>query len=515
MAGIKISKALKSKLPEKQQIDLEDRLWEQSNGRCFLCEEELNRASDDIQVDHDEAEIEGGKTSIENLNLAHKSCNAAKRNNPTVNIKPYLKLQAFIKKHDGPVRYGECTKHFGIKPKSVVLSYQKPNSVRIELPGNEIVECPVFQSTNSEGPFKYCFVEVPREALFNDDECQPRNIKLPQVWAIYVDIQKNPLHEPPGCRLLKDGGSMKLLMFDGQHKTVASWMYGQKSIVVKLYLDISLAQTIRLVNSVQAKIKKLPLSPFEIAAKLADEWQGQLSEYESDVGAEQMSEQGFIAWLKPNDRRRGKQAFEEARLQNILEIEGFSLIRFVKHGAGVSPEHELIPEATFKSKLLKEMVHTKPLATVGDEGEVRRNREAENIVKVLNYFSSKVFEPNGEGVVLNEPQKEMRRRFAYQAALKFLGEMLPKVVGNICLKEPDTVFLDTKFTDEQWDRITAAIDRLVNHPVWTKDFKIGAKAKAVEESLLKNQGLKESLTAVGLTFGYIVGGEELAGDWYK
>jgi len=116
---------------------------------------------------------------------------------------------------------------------------------------------------------------------------------------------------------------------------------------------------------------------------------------------------------------------------------------------------------------------------------------------------------------LDDAQKETRRRFAYQAALKFVGEILPKVVGNICLKEPDMVFLDAKFTDEQWERVTAAVDRLVKHPVWIKEFKVGAKAKSVEEALLKNQGLKEALNAVSLTFGYIVGGEELPGDWYK
>lgn len=515
VAGIKISKALKNKLPEGQREEVEERLWDQSGGRCFLCEQELNRASDEIVADHDEAEIEDGETTIENLNLVHKSCNSAKRNNPTVNIKPYLQLQYFIKKHEGSVRYGECAKHFGIIPKPSIVSFPTPKEARIELPDGSIAECPVFSTTNTDGTFKYCFVNVPREALFNDDDCQPRNIKLPQVWAIYIDLQKNPLHEPPGCRLIKEGKRYELAMFDGQHKTVASWMTGQKDIVVKLYLDITLHQTIRLVNSVQAKIKKLPLSPFEIAAKLADEWKGQFDEYEVGAGSENVSEEGFIDWLKPNDRKRGKHAFEEARFQRILDNDDLVLLRFIKGVAGTAGHDDLIPEATFKSKLLKELVHSKSLTTTGAEGELRRSREAENIIKVLNYFASKVFEPNGEGVPLDAAQKETRRRFAYQASLKFVGEMLPKIVGNICLKEADTAFLEAKFTEEQWDRISAAIDRMVKHPIWSKEFKIGAKAKVVEEALLKNQGGKDALGGVGLTFGYIVGGDELPGDWYN
>jgi hypothetical protein len=515
MAGIKISKALKAKLPSDQREEIEELLWAHSGGKCFLCGQELNRASDDIVADHDDAEIEGGETTAENLNLVHKACNSAKRNSPTVNIRPYLRLQAFIKNHEGSVRYGECTSHFGITPKPSIVTYQEPDKVKIELPNGMIAICPVFTTSNSEGSFKYCFVDVPREALFNDDECQPRNIKLPQVWLIYVDLQKNPLHEPPGCRLIPDGNGFRLAMFDGQHKTVASWMAGQKNIVVKLYLDIDLHQTIRLVNSVQAKIKKLPLSPFEIAAKLADEWRGQFDAYETDVGSDAVSEQGFIEWLDANDRKRGKQAFEEARIQRILDSEELALLRFIKNGTGTSREEELIPEATFKSKLIKEMLHSKPLTTMGAEGELRRAREAENIIRILNYFNGKVFEPNGEDVPLDESQKEVRRRFSYQASLKFVGEMLPKIVGNICLKEADSAFLEAKFTDEQWKRSCDAIDRMIKHPIWSKEFKVGPKAKAVEEALLKNQGAKEALGAVGLTFGYIVGGEQLTTDWYK
>ena len=301
-------------------------------------------------------------------------------------------------------------------------------------------------------------------------------------------------------------------MFDGQHKTVASWMANHDHVVVKLYINISLQQTIRLVNSVQAKIKKLPLSPFEMAAKLADEWQGQLGEYESEVGAENMSEQGFIGWLKATDRRRGKHAFEEACLQQLLDREDFLLLHHVKHS---SSDTGLIPEATFKSKVLKELVHTRPLSTTGDEGQSRRAREADNIVQVMNYFCSRVFDPNGEGVPLSDDQQETRRRFAYQASLKFVGEMLPKVIGGICLKEPESVFLDAKFSDDQWAAIKAAIDRLADHPIWHKPFDIGNGARAVEQALLKNQGAKEALAAVGLTFGYIAGGENLASSWHN
>jgi hypothetical protein len=516
MPGIRVSQALKKKLPAEQREDIEDRLWAVSGGICHLCGEALNRSADDIEADHVLAESEAGSTDIENLRLAHKACNAAKRNNPTVDVTPYLRLDAFLRTHAGPVRYGECTKFFGITPKAVYITRTPDGTAKFELPDGTIRAVPVFKQTNAEGEFEYCFVELPQAAIFNDEECQPRNIKKAQVWAIYLDLQKNPLHEPPGCRVFEKQGRHRLLMFDGQHKTVATWMCGVNSIVAKVYLNIDLHQTTRLVNSVQAKIKKLPLSPFEVAAKLGDEWEHRWSEYEAEVGTEHASEQGFIDSLKPNDRKRGAQAFQEARLRDILDRDDLSFLKFVKASGAASGEDGLFTEATFKNKILKVMVYGKPLKEAGEAGAAKRTHEADNIVKVLNYFTDSVFDPAPPGKKLTPEQIEIRRRFAYQGALKYSAEMLQKVVRHLCtVDEDDLAFVDAKIDEAKWETITKAIDRLVSHPVWSSDFDSGPKSRAVREALIKNQEVKESLKSVGLDVGYALGVDQIESDWFK
>src|SRR5215208_8265385 len=98
---IQISKSLIAKLPEVERGNVEQALWDKSGAKCWLCEEPLNRASDDIHPDHDTPEADGGPSNLKNLNLAHASCNKAKRNARTVPIRPYLKLLAYTKKHGG------------------------------------------------------------------------------------------------------------------------------------------------------------------------------------------------------------------------------------------------------------------------------------------------------------------------------------------------------------------------------------------------------------------------------
>ena len=114
---------------------------------------------------------------------------------------------------------------------------------------------PVFEESCGDRSFSYAFVKVPQAAIHNDDEVQPRVIRVNHVFAIYNDLRGNPLHEPPSCRLGGPlGTAQRLLMFDGQHKTLAVWMSGQEEVVIKLYLNMSVPDATRLVNSIQAKI---------------------------------------------------------------------------------------------------------------------------------------------------------------------------------------------------------------------------------------------------------------------
>lgn len=74
---IRISATLRASLPADERSDLEQYLWDQSGGRCHLCEEAFNRASDTIDADHEVPVAEGGAASRANLRLAHRECNAA------------------------------------------------------------------------------------------------------------------------------------------------------------------------------------------------------------------------------------------------------------------------------------------------------------------------------------------------------------------------------------------------------------------------------------------------------
>lgn len=498
---------MKSKLPEGERENVDKALWDKSGGLCWLCEEPMNRASDNIQADHDVPESEGGSTDLQNLHLAHDSCNKAKRNAKTVPIRPYLKLVAYARKSGGRLKYDGFLKHFGIVPKPVVLE-SFGSSVKFEFPDGSSTEVPVFQEENRTGCYKYVFVQVPRAALFNDDACQPRAVRTDHAWSIYSDMQRNVLHEPPSARLADEvyGKSTELLLFDGQHKTIASWMMGRDFVTTKVYLNLTTAQANELVNSIQAKIKKLPLSPFELAGKMADEWENKFSEYESQVGAGEVSEQGFISWLPQTDRARAKSALHSALLQNVLSSPDLRIANHVKR-AGDPARPFSFTEQQLKAKVLEKLLAKDPLAEKGDAAQTTRDAEAENIIKLLNLLNDCAFEPPEESAGMAALEVERARRMSYQSSLAYISGLIRQIWNRETYGESVKRPMSDELTAKQAESIETSIRNLVQHPVWTAEFDRDEKMSAVKVALEKNQEGASAFGAVGLDIAYMVLGK--------
>ncbi|WP_159802738.1 HNH endonuclease [Arthrobacter zhaoguopingii] len=505
---IEISKTLVKKLPVEEQGNVEKALWDKSGGVCWLCEEPLNRSSDDIHTDHDVPESEGGATTLANLNLAHSACNKAKRNAKTVPIRPYLKLVAFSKKNGGRLKYDGFLKHFDIAPQEIVLS-RNGDSASFELPDGTKRTVPIYSESNGTGVHEYVFLPLPRNAIFNDDACQPRVVRTDHAWSIYSDMQRNVLHEPPSCRLeeYRLDQPIRLLLFDGQHKTIASWMMGREEVASKVYLNMNAAKANELVNSIQAKIKKLPLSPFELAGKMADEWENKFSEYEVAVGANEVSEDGFIKWLPQTDRARGKSALQSALIQNLLTSPDLRITSHVKSAGGAGQPFGFT-EQQLKSKVLERLLSKDPLALKGEAAQRARDIEATNIVTLLNRLNDLAFEPSADDGTLGPTELERARRMCYQSSLAYISSLIRQMWVRVSLAANPKDPMSSEVNENQDAELADAMRLIVEHPVWTAAFNRDEKMAAVKVALEKNQEAAPAFAGVGFDFAYVVLGKQ-------
>jgi hypothetical protein len=73
----------------------------------------------------------------------------------------------------------------------------------------------------------------------------------------------------------------------------------------------------------------------------------------------------------------------------------------------------------------------------------------------------------------------------------------------------DREFLDKSPNKKQWKAIEKALQRIVEHPVWNKDFGESKKMEAIELALTKNQNAPKAFKDVELRLGYVVGADKL------
>lgn len=507
---IQLSKTLIKKLPTSEQNDALKVLKLKAGGNCFLCSSPLNEATDVIMADHDIPVSEGGPNTLSNLNLTHRECNSFKRNHPTVDVRPYLELQRKIKIKGGLVKYDEAIQILGINPRPIAMEFN-PGEVTVKTADGHIQTYPEFSESNKEGEFRFIFARLGKRDIYNDDECQPRTIKPQHLWQIYNDINRNPLHEAPACRILRkdeDSDLYEAHMFDGQHKTLSFWIADREEIVMKIYLNITRDQAVRLVNSIQAKIKKLPLSPFELSAKMAEEWQERVDKYESEVGTENASEHGFVQWVEKDERTRAKSAFSDALYQQVLDREDLEFKKFILQPGAKALSSFQITETAFRNKILKPLLHVTPLKESFTEGQVIRDRESSTIVRVLNIFVSQALEPaNGKNFSVQEETRLTRLK--YQSALSFIAGILRFVVGYRLVSKEPRELLDKNPSANVWNALEQDVKRLLDHPIWSVDFDHSNKTKAVNAALSKNQDWERAFREVGLTTGYVLGADKL------
>lgn len=513
-----IAKSLVNKLPVDERGEPEvigKFLYDEQGGICWLCSGQMHVASEVLEADHDEPEGEGGPSNLANLHLAHLECNRSKRNLSTKQIQPYLRLRRYMRENGGRLKYDGVTNHFSINPGPTKVA-EVGGEAAFEFADGTVASASLFSEVVGDQEFSFCFVEVPRVALFNDAEVQPRNIRYDHAFMIYSDLIKNPLHEPPGCRLSDpDGhGLRRLLMFDGQHKTIASWMQGRSSIVIKLYMNMNVAAANYLVNSIQSKIKKLPLSAFELASKMSDEWRNKVDQYESAMAdqGKPASEEGFLKWVPSgNERTRAKAAFQSALMQRVLEHSNFRANDFTSTGAAPA-----LTEGMIKRQILDKMLSTAPLKDPFYESTSRREEEVENIVWMWNLVLDELATKKDDGTP-EEISAERRRRLFKQASLEHVSNLLVQLHGYVMIKG-DSKMLDGVPDQAQRDAIEKAIKNICDHPAWSAALDRDAKMLAVQDALSKNQGGKDAFEGVALKLSYALLGQsdtEYTAYWQK
>lgn len=490
--------------------ELQKTFWLKTSGRCFLCDERLDQENDTIVLDHDIAENDNGKTEIDNLNPAHSECNSFKQDNPSIQVRPFLRLKRQIEKQNEGIQFDGVIKALQRSTKKVKI-LEEGGGIKLDT-GTGFSKYAIFSEKNKKGTFKFIYADIPISCLINDKKCQPRNINLTHLWSIFKDIQKNPLHEAPACRLdpNEESSAKSLLIFDGQHKAVAFLLDDRERICTKIYLDLDENSANYLVGSIQSKIKKLPLSPFEFSRKMKKEYQEKWDRYCEDA-RDPKSEKLFLQSIPANDRSRTKQAFTEAYCASIIDDEDLLLKKHINNKKNKDEGLFTISEQTFKKKVLHNLLRLSPLEFELNKLSEARENEKRNIIKLLNLFYAECLQPKS-ATLITETEKQKVKILSYQGALSCVSLLLKTLVGHVFTAAPETVLLLSLKDSRKWNKVLDGIKNLGSHPFWGLPRDHTQKVANVHIALEKNQSVPDRFDGINIDLGYLATGK-LRKNW--
>ncbi len=524
---IVIGERLKSKIVDSNDREnIESLLLGKAANLCFLCKQPLNIDDEKILADHDVPEADGGPTDYSNLNLVHEECNLFKNKNSTLRIRRYLPLRRFLIDNPGSNFEHVSKVLFGIQSTEVFFK-SEDGLLYIEDIHRSMPFGPyrIFKEYLADTTVNYIFARLPIRYLFNDD-VQPRSIKSEQAFKIFQDLHFNPLHEPVGARLevpfeeLSEGERFrnKIMMFDGQHKTVARALfhvagdYSSVELDIKIYINFNKEQAVRLVNSIQSIVPKLALSKSEFAKKMSEEFGPLFENYEKACISASINptEAGFVSTAPAQDRSRYKKALQLARIKQLMTNEDGTEIDLMKLVHSKDRNWQL-KEATLFTRVFQKFLILNPLSVEIDGEDTYRSIERRNIQAVLQLMFEELFT-----VTLDNPAEHVKM-FLTQSCLSLLGDLTKNYVKFLLRSTiPDKDFFEPQFEQKVIYSLRSFYIKFREHPIWK--YHGGSqgyvKIERFYTRIQKNESLLESGDGVGLNISYCSGIENIRPNWY-
>lgn len=239
------------KLTKEERDSLVTRLFNQQQGKCFICEQEMNLATqgDSLDIDHIiPISVKDTRDNESNFALTHKTCNCSKGAANLYSARAIYKIKnlqsEFKKKYNAnPEQYSalHTNANLGDLLEAVggskyTLNFTIENDMFVyslsEMNDTTVYRLPIF--TDRLSKVKSVFIELPIEYCYHDDLINPRAINSSVSELIKEFNSERPQLQVSLARINDD---KKVYIFDGQHKSAAQIALGADKLFMRLFID--------------------------------------------------------------------------------------------------------------------------------------------------------------------------------------------------------------------------------------------------------------------------------------
>ncbi len=236
-----MASAYLSALNKDGRAALEQQLWDQQNGKCFISDEPITLGLHEVDVDHVIPLKNEGKDDPSNFALTHSSHNRSKQASDLRVARVLARLdriRAGAVSDDRGANLGDVLAAFGgaSRPLRVAIGQGKIDIIPTVAGATQPVTMPVH--TDPLSGMRYFFALLPIEFIHHDDRINPRAIG-PNIRGLIEEFHKGrpQLHVALGWIETATLPEVTVRVFDGQHKAAAQVLLGARDVPVRIFVD--------------------------------------------------------------------------------------------------------------------------------------------------------------------------------------------------------------------------------------------------------------------------------------
>jgi hypothetical protein len=471
------------------------KLLDAQKGKCFICEKKLDPDLHGAQIDIDHVEPlkVGGKDDPSNFAATHASCNRSKQASD-LRVARVLARFAAIKdavseQGRGP-NLGDVLERNGGSKHELAL---RRNKQAVELSFSEVGDTTVYTMPlyrDSLSGLDYFFLKAPIEYLFHDDRINPRAIGGSLNGLVEEFHRKRPqLHVALAwAELNGDVGSVRLRVFDGQHKATAQVILGVRELPIRVFLNPNLDVLLTTNTNAGTTLRQIAFDKSVQRHLGSALFQDRIDRYRRDRGlpdtTESFSEKDLVLHFR-GERREMQRYILDAVRDTITHSPDNKLKDYIEFG-GKGRERPLSYssiEKTFYSFFIYSDVLDTPLNYKMEEGENPRELEKSQILQLMNIIAERIFVGHfeleiGTAKLENKVQKgeevpdvhlrayRMGREEIMYSWLRFVKQIVQNYYITTGKPVQEEKLFQYRFSEPLWDNIETFIDNLKGLPLW-------------------------------------------------
>lgn len=379
-----------SKLSAEEYKKLSDELWETQNGRCYICGREIDRDVEETNIDHIVPLATGGKDSPSNFALTHAGCNKRKQDGD-LRVAQVLEKLRQIQEEVGnrTATLADVLGYFGGSKKDPNIKVDG-DVFKVAFGDGMAQTFPIF--TDGLSGERSVFIEVPIEYLFHDGLINPRGINT-RIGGLIKEFHRgNPQLQVALARL--DCGRIK--MFDGQHKTAAQLLLGQRKVPLRLFIDPDVQRLIDANTNAGSKLKQVAFDR-AIMHQLANTLYGErIERYQREHGLPDdnysFSEQNLVSYFKGQaDLRRYIIDAQKNQITHSTENKLTAYINFDGKRKDLPLSYSAYDKAILSHLIDSKNILDKPLDYRSEEQRNPRQIEQSQIIRFLNILANEIY----------------------------------------------------------------------------------------------------------------------------